>query len=268
MSLWLHCVLYLACLAGMFILGRLAARCRPVATASSAVSVVWLILCIFLEQRQDIAVSLARRFPIGDQILLLEVWIAWPVTFMLAALGPWLPRRGDRWAAAAMLATVLAVSTFTAGMIAGWPATDLDTKVKDAEICLQTTSYSCGAASAVNLLRRFGIAATEKEMARSSGTIPLRGVTMAGAWWGLEKRLRGTGLRAELIRPTIEELKALSTPSMLAIKLSFFLNHMVVLVGFSADGALIIDPLKGPVCWPLDELTRRYQGEAIVLVER
>jgi ABC-type bacteriocin/lantibiotic exporter with double-glycine peptidase domain len=84
----------------------------------------------------------------------------------------------------------------------------------------------------------------------------------------VEKRLQGTRLRAELIRPSIEELKALTTPSMLAIKLGFFRNHMVMLVGFNGQGALVIDPLKGQVCWPLDELTRRYQGEAIVLVER
>jgi peptidase C39-like protein len=268
MGLWFHGASYLIGLAGMFFLGRRASRSRKTASALSGASVLWLLLCILLEQRQDIAVSLARRLSIGDQVLLLEVWIAWPVVFMLAALGHWLPRRGDRWAAAAMLATVLAVSTFTAGMIAGWPATDLDTKGKDAGICLQTTSYSCGAASAVNFLRRFGIPATEKEMARSSGTIPLRGVTMAGAWWGVEKKLHGTRLRAELIRPSIDDLRARSAPCMLAIKLSFFLNHMVVLVGFNGDGALVIDPLKGQVCWPLDELSRRYQGEAIVLVER
>src|SRR5262245_1583345 len=142
MPIWVHGTLYLAGLSAMCVLGRKAARDRRLAIALSAISVLWLGLCILLEHRQDFAVSLARRFSIGDQGLLLEVWIAWPVAYMLTALSPWLPRRGDRWAALAMLITVLAVSIFTAGMIAGWPASGLDARVKDGELCLQTTSYS------------------------------------------------------------------------------------------------------------------------------
>ncbi len=266
MGLWLHCGVYLAGLAGALLLGLRASRGQRSAVAFSIAGALWLLVCLLLEHRQELAVRLASRLlPIGDQILFLEVWIAWPVAFMLVALCRWLPRGGDRRAVRVLLYLVLAVACLTAGMIAGWPHDGLKGAVNGDEICLQTVNYTCGPASAVNFLRLAGIPATEQEMASACGVLPLRGVTMAGAWWGVEKKLEGTSLRADLERLSLPELEGLDGPCMLSIKHGFLLNHMVVFLRFSEYGAEVIDPLKGRVWWPREELARRWQGVAIVL---
>ena len=266
MDIAFHSLLFVAVLLAAFFAGKAVSRSKRAAVALACGGAAWLVALVFLVRRQDLVVRLARTLRIGDAILLLEVWIAWPAVFTLAALARWLTAERDRKAIRALNVLILAMATATATTLAVWPFGDLGHKSRGG-ICLQTSDYTCGAASAVNFLSALGIEATEKEMARECGVLPLRGVTMAGAWWGVEKRVREKGLSAALVRPSFEELLRLPPPVMLSTRYGVLLDHMVVLTGVKevAEGfALIADPLSGSTVWSLEDLRARWLGEAIV----
>jgi len=262
-----HGALFMAGLAVVYILGRLAARSRRASVGLSAAGLVFLGASILLLRRQDLAVGLARSaFPIGDWILLLQVWFAGPAIFMLAALGPWLSKDRDRKAVRVFIGLIGASALAFAGTLALRPFASLSTSRTEG-LCIQSTGWSCGAASAVNFLRLgCGVGSNEEEMAQACGVLPLRGVTMAGAWWGIQKKLQPRRIEADLVRPAFEDLLRMSMPVMIPIRYSALLDHMVVLVGIREGRAEVADPtVKGLVEWPLEDLRHRWLGEAIVL---
>ncbi|MDF1661009.1 MAG: HEAT repeat domain-containing protein [Planctomycetota bacterium] len=78
-------------------------------------------------------------------------------------------------------------------------------------VCMQSTNFTCGAASAATVLRAHGVPdAVEHECAYYSHTLPFRGVTDVGAARALRKHLPDKSIR---IRETsIAELKDLTIP--------------------------------------------------------
>ncbi len=265
MTLRLHCAAFMAALLAFFFLGKLASRRKSVAVAFAVVAGAWLAAGVLLTKRQDAAVRLAKAIPIGDGILLLQVWFALPVTFLLAALSPWLSRDRDRRAVTVFNGFVLCGACLPCAWLLTWPFSDLS-PTPPGGTCLQTANYSCGAASAVNFLRLAGLDGTEEEMARACGVLPLRGVTMAGAWWGVEKKLRAAGRSAALLRLPFEALIASPPPVMVAIRHNILMDHMVVLSAVEGDCARILDPSRGEVLWTLRHLRDVWLGEAIALV--
>ena len=152
-------------------------------------------------------------------------------------------------------------------------------------MCRQSSDDSCSAASAVMLLRHYGIAATEAEMARLCLTRAGKGTTPLGLFHGLAVKARERSLRPKLIvvgRP--DRLRELKGPVIIGVGLragapaevaermegygwSYTARHSVLVEGAEADGkwVLVADPTNGRERWPTDDLRYLWDGTALGL---
>lgn len=87
-------------------------------------------------------------------------------------------------------------------------------------ICLQTTPYTCSAASAATILHSLGIPSSEKEMAELCLTG--EGTTWLGLYHGLSIRLQGSGFRVEFFEGNLADLDVATAefPVLLCCRLS------------------------------------------------
>lgn len=153
----------------------------------------------------------------------------------------------------------------------------------DRNVCLQTTPYSCSAASAATLLNAYGIEATEAEMARLCLT--RRGTHWMGLYRGLSLKTAGTPWAVEVARATAEDLNHDAGPAILAVRLPQGANvdpvlqescgwipgqgHSVVFLGFVGRQALLIgDPGVGRELWRASDLDLLWTGLVVRLVPR
>ncbi len=155
-------------------------------------------------------------------------------------------------------------------------------------ICLQSTSYTCSAASAATLLNHYGIDATEAEMAELCLTNSLRnGTSWQGLYRGLVLKTAGTAWRVEVFRTEIANSHALhGAPSILVACLPHegqHINpiyreacgwvpgqaHAVVYMGaFDSKTSIIGDPQFGRELWTEADLNALWTGLAFRLVAR
>ncbi|HLY72557.1 MAG TPA: cysteine peptidase family C39 domain-containing protein [Planctomycetota bacterium] len=152
----------------------------------------------------------------------------------------------------------------------GWVnsrASDLLGTVGEDGFCAQTSGYSCGAASAVMLLHRHGVTATEREMAElsltSNGELAGGGTTESGLMRGLRLKLDGNKV-PRIDCPTYDALPA---PSIVGLRLSRHLSHSILVVQVTDTEVKVLDPLygKGPLC--RGEFERDWLGSAIWIEE-
>ncbi|MCA9141231.1 MAG: hypothetical protein H6823_11820 [Planctomycetaceae bacterium] len=154
------------------------------------------------------------------------------------------------------------------------------------EYCVQTTDYTCTAASAASLLRVCDIAATEQEMADLCLT--RQGTTWQGLYRGLKLKTQGTEWDVRVVRGDAERLIAsASSPLILSVGLAAGaevdgayerefgwtpgLRHTVLLLGPRVAGRVeIVDPNPaiGRESWTVEELTLLYRGSAMQIVPR
>ncbi len=152
----------------------------------------------------------------------------------------------------------------------------------DGEICLQSTSQTCSAASAVTALRRVGVHSSEAEMARLCLT--RQGTHWSGLYRGLKKKLP-SGWRIEFLHAkTLAALHTVSRdePAILTVELPPDVpaawkyrqengwlpgvSHSVVCLGQADDNQwLIADPANGLERWTTDDLLLLWQGQGMRL---
>lgn len=153
-----------------------------------------------------------------------------------------------------------------------WTLPELSSLPPPGPVQGQTTKWSCGAASCVNLLRAHGIASTEREMGELCLTLPVRGTTTPRFVRGLTLKLRREG---SPLRVRAEEgldvagLDEFPRPCLLGIRGSILVGHAVVLTGRTPEGKYrIADPLGGGTLGDLEpaDLRRMFTGDAIALV--
>jgi hypothetical protein len=152
--------------------------------------------------------------------------------------------------------------------------------------CVQTTDFTCSAASAATLLRAHGIAANEQEMAELCLT--RKGTSWLGLYRGLKLKTADTPWDVEIVRCSLADLQARTDrPMIIEVGLdssdhvdSAFrdefgwqpgINHSVVLLGFTPDAAArIIDPMPliGRESWNSATFELLWRGYGIRLVRR
>lgn len=131
------------------------------------------------------------------------------------------------------------------------------------KVCMQTSTYSCGAAAACTLLAHIGVESDEGEMAGLCGTSPGWGTDEFQVARGLNEKLPGR--HAVIERTDWESLVALKSPAMATMKLTFLVDHWVVVLHAAEDGVRIADPLMGQVTLTKAEFLDRWR-RAIVRV--
>lgn len=135
-------------------------------------------------------------------------------------------------------------------------------------VCMQSTGYTCGAASLVTMLDRMGVEASEGEMARLTGTIPGRGVSDFQAADGLQRKLESIG-RSERVRFVVRrdhDPESIPTPFAAGLTYSFWYDHMVCVLAIDAASVTIGDPIAGLQVLPREEFRERWRGVAITAV--
>lgn len=132
-------------------------------------------------------------------------------------------------------------------------------------VCLQSTFYTCGAASMVNLLQYYGIDTNEGEMAKLSRTVPGRGVGDAGILYAMDKKMDNPTFEATLALTDIEKLKNISMPVITTFKLTAFIDHAVVIERFEDGTFKVLDPMSGIEQWTPKELEDRWNSMVIFL---
>jgi hypothetical protein len=152
--------------------------------------------------------------------------------------------------------------------------------------CVQTTEYTCSAASAATLLRAYGIPATEGEMAQLCLT--RKGTSWMGLYRGLKLKTENTIWDVEVVECSPTELRSLcQRPMILNVGLPADakrsdllcresgwqpgIMHSVVLLGCEdSTHVRIADPTPtiGREVWNIGTVHKLWQGKAIRLVER
>lgn len=136
------------------------------------------------------------------------------------------------------------------------------------DVCLQSTGYTCVAASLVTLLRAYGYEATETEMARLTYTEVNGGATDSRAVWGLRQRLRGEPIEVCYEKMDYERLKSVPKPCVVPIRWGYFISHMVPVLSASDQEVRLGDPLDGPRTQRPSEFQAVWKGTGIFLVDR
>lgn len=151
---------------------------------------------------------------------------------------------------------------------------------------LQTTQASCSPSSAVNLLKHYGIAASESEMVDRCLTTH-RGTTRLGLYHGLKQKLADTTFEPRPFWGDVDTLLARAEPAIIFVELKtdkgidpryinnwgwrVGLKHVVLYLGRNAENpneVRIIDPAVGAENWGIDSLRLLFQGEAVELIAR
>jgi hypothetical protein len=151
--------------------------------------------------------------------------------------------------------------------------------------CQQTTPFTCSAASAATLLRMHGIEASEQEMAELCLT--RHGTSWLGLYRGLKLKTAGTPWTVEIVQCAASELpQHADWPMIMEVGLeanapidatfrSEFgwapgMRHSVLLTGYSAEVAHIVDPSPqfGREDWDEESLQLLWRGHGLRLVKR
>lgn len=127
-------------------------------------------------------------------------------------------------------------------------------------VILQSSGVSCVAASAANIVRRYGIEMTEREMAHALGTTRM-GTTMAQLIYGLEPMgfecttvERPDGAPMDLQPPAVLLVDHPRTPRE---------GHAAAYMGTDGDKFEVWDPTLGKVFLSQDELNDIWHGHAV-----
>ncbi len=133
---------------------------------------------------------------------------------------------------------------------------------------LQSTGYSCAAASAANLLRLHGIRSSETEMARASLLARGRGIHDIGTLRALALRCAPTAWTPRLRRLSREQLVASGRPALVPLQHGFLVNHMVCVLRAHPDRVVLLDPAVGRRTLQIAEFDALFLGRALVLEPR
>jgi len=178
------------------------------------------------------------------------------------------PRLRTRRALLGVAGLLFAVHAYQAISVASGRDLVLDERVTADGFRLQSTGYSCAAASAANLLHVYGIAATETEMARTSLLSRGRGVHDLGTLRALTLRCASTPWRPALVRLTRAELVAAGRPALVPLRHGFLVNHMVCVLETGPEGIVLLDPAVGRRTLDFAAFDERFLGRALVLEPR
>ena len=138
-------------------------------------------------------------------------------------------------------------------------ASDLQDQQKDG-IVLQSSPFSCAAASGANLARVYGQNSTESEVAKALGTTRF-GTSPAQVVYGL-KKLGFTCSKHVYSRTQLDQVTA---PAVLFLppQRGKSEGHAILLKGRSGDRFQIIDPLSGLLEWTTEIAATTWFGHTV-----
>ncbi len=128
------------------------------------------------------------------------------------------------------------------------------------EVCIQSTSSTCGPASAATILRKLGIMTTERELAAESFT------SASGTEnWYLARALRRRGVRTLFTYDSPEKTRL---PAIAGVRLKKMENsgHFVAILDRTTNQLVVADPMKWMSTNSIEELREDYEFTGFFLV--
>lgn len=240
--------------------GFLARRSRRAATAAGGAMLALILVKLVAGRTPALE---PRLFP-WDWYPRVELWWHLLGGMFLFGAGLYVVRASLWKRDLLMVATGLLASYLAA---AGWSLrgdhTRLCGTVDRWGVCLQTSPYSCGPASAAALLRLHGVSATEREMADLCLTRPgntlVSGTSDCGLARGLRAKL-GSRSRVEVTAPRYADLPV---PCLVPVRLAPRLGHCILVVEAGETGVTVIDPHRGFRTIDRPAFESSWQGSAV-----
>lgn len=139
-----------------------------------------------------------------------------------------------------------------------------DTWIEDG-VCIQTTNSTCGAASAVTVLREFDIEAEERELALAASTTRSWGTSEHMLARGIEQMYHDDGISCEV--KVFDEPGQLKNccPVIAIVKYRPMVDHYVAVLAVDDKMVLIGDPLSGRERLTRQEFKDKWRQIGIVV---
>lgn len=185
-------------------------------------------------------------------------WYLFPAMFIFGAGVGLYPHSALKRDALLVVAGVLLLRCAAIGWVLSRPSDLLGTVGSDG-VCHQTSGYSCSAASAAMLLDRYGIRATEREMADLCVTCNATGTTQSGLLRGLRIKA-GDRWKVRIGQPGYDRIP---TPCIVSLRLSPILAHSALVEKVTPDGVSVVDPLYGRGTLSRSIFDREWMGSAV-----
>ena len=150
-------------------------------------------------------------------------------------------------------------------MLARTELSHLETKMSNDGVCLQTTSYTCGPASAVTALRKLQLSAEEGQIAILSCTSDLEGTPVDMLADALQREYGEEGLVVKCrVFKDLSELRQAGL-TLALMKYSLLEDHWVTVLEVTDSEVIVGDPLVGRAQWSQDQFRNRWRFIGIVL---
>lgn len=179
-----------------------------------------------------------------------------------------LPRKRDRLLVALfMMVFVFARSVwpFLAPLSDRQQLAHLQTRAGSDGVCLQSTGYTCGPASAVTALRRLGLTGEEGKIALLSNTSSTTGTEPDILAQALTKEYGKAGLTAEYRAfKDIAELRQAGL-TLAVVKFGFLVDHFVAVLEVTDTEVVVGDPLNGLDRMTHEDFLKNWRFSGIVL---
>ena len=179
-----------------------------------------------------------------------------------------LPQRRDRSVIVLLIVAAVFGSSiwpFLAPMFNRKELAQLHTRINGEGICLQNTSYTCGPAAAVTVLRKLGLPAEEGEIAVLSQTSSATGTPPDLLAEALRQKYGKDGLMVEYrFFKDFEELKQAGL-TLAVVKFSFMVDHYVAVLKVNDIAVTVGDPLNGIQIISREEFLNQWRFCGIVL---
>lgn len=179
-----------------------------------------------------------------------------------------LPRKQDRNALGFLIVLLVCFMSI-------WPCLEpvfarnelehLHTMIDADGICLQTTGYTCGPASAVTALRKLGLPAEEGKVAIITETSSKGGTSIDVLTENLQQAYAKDGLTTEYrVFKDIGELKNAGL-TLAVVKFGLFVDHFVTVLEVTDTEVVVGDPAEGLRHLSYDEFLKMWRYEGVVL---
>ena len=146
---------------------------------------------------------------------------------------------------------VIAVVPYVKPLMGRLPDSDFSDR-SQGDVCMQSTSSTCGPASVTTILRHLGLRADERTTARAA--FSYTGGTEA---WYLARYVRSRGLSSHFdFRETFSPAAGL--PALVGVRLGAA-GHFIAVLDLHDDQITFADPLRGKVRLSLADFRRRYE---------
>ena len=144
---------------------------------------------------------------------------------------------------------------------------ELPTHWDENRICLQTTGWTCVAASLTTVSDRLGIKTSQAEMARLSLVRPGGGTTDLHSIRAMQMKF-GDAYQVDIRRLGYDQLLQTPLPALSSTLFTFPLYHSIAILEVSPQAITIADPLYGKKVMPRDEFAAQWTGIVITAVPK